>query len=305
MDESASWRPTYLYGHIHINSHSQFRYDVGEFRAGLDEDIAFDSLHTHDFPQLWYTQEGSYIHHYMGDQYPLSSGSLFIVPPYCTHSIDTRHSGAIRLLCCEFSTDFINKGLTSSQKDAWFNIIFLEPVLMSSLQIKPILCFQEQKAEIIESLFCELNLEYAKQDQFRFYLIRQKIIELLSLISQEYDAMTTKKQQSQYALYRTAIQTALDYIHKHYMEQLYLEDVCRHALVSVSLFTDIFKRITGLTFTEYVQYLRVLRARELLQNTDRILYDICMECGFNNPVHFRRVFRKYMGYSPSEYRKQL
>ncbi|WP_099320466.1 AraC family transcriptional regulator [Anaerococcus sp. Marseille-P3625] len=58
-------------------------------------------------------------------------------------------------------------------------------------------------------------------------------------------------------------------------------------------------------FTEYLNYLRVTRAIELLKSTDKAIEDISYEVGFNNSRSFRRAFNQILEISPSEFRKNV
>jgi transcriptional regulator GlxA family with amidase domain len=60
---------------------------------------------------------------------------------------------------------------------------------------------------------------------------------------------------------------------------------------------------TGVSIHRYLMRLRVERAREMIEQTDRSLTDIAMRCGFDDSSYFARVFRSLMGTSPGAYRK--
>src|SRR3989339_489522 len=69
-------------------------------------------------------------------------------------------------------------------------------------------------------------------------------------------------------------------------------------------FCDIFKRITGKTFTEYVNSLRVEHAVRLLLSTSMKASEIALESGFNDISYFNRVFKEQKGISPQALRKK-
>jgi YesN/AraC family two-component response regulator len=77
-------------------------------------------------------------------------------------------------------------------------------------------------------------------------------------------------------------------------------------MVSGSYFRYLFKNLTQKTFTEYVNYLRIKRATELLvKNYTDSVYDICFAVGFNNINYFNRLFKQQAGLSPLQYRKKV
>ena len=70
--------------------------------------------------------------------------------------------------------------------------------------------------------------------------------------------------------------------------------------MSEAYFSRFFKRISGMTFSMYLNHIRVNRAIELIQNTDLSMTEIAMNCGFDTIRNFNRVFRQITGYSPRE-----
>jgi two-component system response regulator YesN len=99
---------------------------------------------------------------------------------------------------------------------------------------------------------------------------------------------------------------ACQYIQDHYADsQLSLLEVCNYTAVSLSYFSQLFKEETGKTFVEYLTEIRMEKAQELLRNSNRLLYDIAELVGFANPAYFTAAFKKHVGLSPRDYRKQF
>jgi transcriptional regulator GlxA family with amidase domain len=67
---------------------------------------------------------------------------------------------------------------------------------------------------------------------------------------------------------------------------------------------QLFKQNTGLTPNDYLQRLRIAKARELLTTTSQSVTEIAFAAGFASSQYFSRVFRKYTGQMPSEYRRR-
>jgi len=98
---------------------------------------------------------------------------------------------------------------------------------------------------------------------------------------------------------------AKQFIAEHYSEPLSLEQVAQAVNTSSFYFCKMFKRITGLNFTEYVSRVRIERAKNLLLNPNLRISEIAFEVGFQSLTHFNRVFRKMVGLSPTDYRGKL
>jgi AraC-like DNA-binding protein/ligand-binding sensor protein len=98
---------------------------------------------------------------------------------------------------------------------------------------------------------------------------------------------------------------ARQFIHENQAEDLSLGQVAKAVNTSVFYFCKMFRKSTGLNFTDYMSRLRVEKAKNLLLNPNLRISEIAYEVGFQSLTHFNRMFKKVMGQSPSDYRGQL
>ncbi len=96
-----------------------------------------------------------------------------------------------------------------------------------------------------------------------------------------------------------------DYILEHQSEDLSLGQVARAVNTSTFYFCKVFKKATGINFTDYVSRVRIEKAKNLALNPNLRISEIAFEVGFQSLTHFNRVFKKITGMSPSRYRAQL
>jgi|GEM_PF-5449662 len=87
-------------------------------------------------------------------------------------------------------------------------------------------------------------------------------------------------------------------------EAISLADIARELNLSTFRFCHIFKELTGYTFSQYLIRYRLLRAQEMLVESDIPVIEVAMVCGFNSVNYFNRVFKKITGYTPRAYRKK-
>lgn len=100
------------------------------------------------------------------------------------------------------------------------------------------------------------------------------------------------------------LEKALQYIHKHYSEELPLETVASHIEISPTYFSGLFRKQVGVTYIQYLQTFRINKAmRELAKGEKRIL-DVAFDAGFSNIRSFNRVFQQHTGMTPSQFLKQ-
>ena len=98
---------------------------------------------------------------------------------------------------------------------------------------------------------------------------------------------------------------ALIHLENHLSERLVPSELARVADMSVSHFSRLFHRWTGLSPGEYLLRRRVEQARNLLGNLDLSIKEIAARCGFEDPYYFSRVFRQIDGLPPTHFRQAL
>jgi AraC-like DNA-binding protein len=81
-------------------------------------------------------------------------------------------------------------------------------------------------------------------------------------------------------------------------------EVCTRFGMTESKFSRYFRRVTGNTYTDFVNRLRINKACQLLMETDRYVTNVCYDVGFNNLANFNRRFLQIKGMTPKEFRRQ-
>lgn len=99
-----------------------------------------------------------------------------------------------------------------------------------------------------------------------------------------------------------AVRKARNYIHGHLTSPLTLDEIAGHVGMSPCHFCKVFKRATGLTFTDYVNRARVENAKQLLLKPQRRVTEVAYDVGFQSLSQFNRCFRRVTAESPTEYR---
>jgi AraC-like DNA-binding protein/ligand-binding sensor protein len=99
------------------------------------------------------------------------------------------------------------------------------------------------------------------------------------------------------------IRRARAYILANQADPIDLDKVAQAMHVSTFYFCKMFKKATGLTFTDYLSRVRVEKAKALLLNPHLRISEIAYDVGFQSLTHFNRMFRKIVGESPTAYRE--
>lgn len=101
----------------------------------------------------------------------------------------------------------------------------------------------------------------------------------------------------------TLVHGAMRYLGEHFSEPISRDDVADVACLSPSYFSRLFNKATGRTLPDMRNQQRVDRAAELLRRTDKSMLQIASETGFVDQSYFTKVFRRYMGKTPRQYRQ--
>ncbi len=95
----------------------------------------------------------------------------------------------------------------------------------------------------------------------------------------------------------------LHYIDRHYAEDLSLKDLCSQFYINMSYCCELFKKHSGKTFSQYLTDIRINKACDLLRYHGASVSEACDKVGYKDYFYFNRVFKKKIGCTPAEYRK--
>jgi AraC-like DNA-binding protein len=134
---------------------------------------------------------------------------------------------------------------------------------------------------------------------------RETAIKKLNIFAQYISLLSNQVLVQQKNSESPVITRAREYIHEHYTEELSLGRVAKAVNTSTFYFCKMFKKVTGVNFTDYISQMRIEKSKSLLIDPDLRVSEIAFEVGFQSLTHFNRVFKKIVGQSPSQYRAQL
>lgn len=259
--------------------------------------------HTHDYMQIWYVLSGSCEHIINNSSISLTSGDIFVLPPFVNHQFNVIDENGFKFIGCEFLTSFINENMTGYGKWApLFDFTYIEPFLVSNESVRPRLHLSGKVQTKVEELMESMLHEYENEEKYYEINIKADLLKLLAIIAREYDKNVDGDNCDIIEKYRDSVNKAIDFLNNNYTRKIYIDDVSKMAMMSQTYFCYIFKQITGKTVIEYINSLRVKNAMDLLRNSAESISEICFECGFNDLAYFYRLFKKETGLSPRRFR---
>lgn len=133
----------------------------------------------------------------------------------------------------------------------------------------------------------------------------ESVVKLLSIFAQHLAMVSNQLLVHQENAEPPVITRAKEFIIEHQSEDLSLGDVAKAVNTSTFYFCKMFKKVTGINFTDYLSRVRIEKAKNLLLNPSLRISEIAFEVGFQSLTHFNRVFKRIIGQSPTHYRSQL
>lgn len=141
-----------------------------------------------------------------------------------------------------------------------------------------------------------------KEEQF--YKIMQTLLHIHQNTIKNIDSLQALKFSTREEIYRR-ISIAHDYIHAFFSRPITLLEIAKVAGLSQNHLLRSYSEVFRKTPHQYITELRLKKAKQLLSNFEYNITDIAFEIGFNHPVSFSKMFKKYVGISPLQFRKKV
>lgn len=259
--------------------------NTGNARANFNYIKSSGSIHSHRFFEIEVIISGE-IDEYNGYKTNrLKSNDVIIVSPNNYHSFTKVESNSYTIILnLAIKDDFFKDDMKFLFAYSYPQRITLEPqevdtilqVLMSAYNAS------ENTNEAMLSILKKKAISYV-------------VMYIFSKLSFE-DKLTCKEKE---------IFDAIVYINGNFGHQLSCDCVAKQFGYSPNYFSSIFKKVTGVPFSEYVLNLRLEKAGYMLIMGEVPITDISLTCGFNSTSYFSMLFKKKYGMSPIEYRNRL
>jgi AraC-like DNA-binding protein/ligand-binding sensor protein len=167
----------------------------------------------------------------------------------------------------------------------------------------------QRLAKQVASLGVAVNQADLRRAFFQTKVLSPKeheaVVRMLSVFAQHLSMVSNQLVVRQEHPEPPMVTRAKEFIEEHQTEDLSLGQVAKAVNASSFYFCKVFKKATGINFTDYVSRVRIEKAKNLSLNPNLRISEIAFEVGFQSLTHFNRVFKKITGMSPSEYRAQL
>ncbi|WP_422660536.1 helix-turn-helix domain-containing protein [Paenibacillus sp. EC2-1] len=253
--------------------------------------------HLHDLYELVYIHEGNGTFFIDKSLYDKQPGDLFIIPGNTVHRSIPDEADPIISTAVFFGPTLAGAGANDDSYSLLQCFDFASKHKIYKFALPDPLRFT------IESTLDVIQEEYKLQQQGYRAAIRLELGKLLLQLNRYLNQHFTS-QPLDNKIGPSWIKSTLFEIDANPELPHSLVTFAERASVSQSHFSRVFKQFTGMNVTDYVNAKRIIRAKELLLQSDDNVSSIAETCGFTSIPHFHRIFKILTNTTPSAYRKK-
>ncbi len=255
--------------------------------------------HWHYYTEILYMVEGSICINCQEQSYIINTGDLIFISNRCIHSIQANNYIPTRYVVIKFD---LNSLQIPHVYIPYFRSLFMETSECGTYFF-PASCLEDYSIHQL-SINCLKELD-AKSFAYDFN-VRSNLSMLLvalarSLMNQNPQIFNTsggKKNQSPF------FHRILEYIDAHSNENLQVHQLADKCGMSYSNFAKLFKKTYGRSCKEYIEYVRINKAEEMVLYSDYTLNYIAQETGYADCSHFIRTYKKFRGKTPKKVKSE-
>ena len=232
--------------------------------------------HYHSFYEIYYLEKGVCSYLIEGKLYEMLGGDVVFIPKSTIHK--TSYDDAYSRLLINCSDEYLE------------GFQFEEPFVFRNREL----------TGKIYGIFKSIEEEYLKGDKYSGSLIKGYMQQLFATVHRNKNYYRNTHIQNPYA------QKALRRLAEDYTGDITLQSLSHEFGISPEHLSRLFKKETGLGFSEYLSLLRLKKAEGALKrNSEMSIAEIAFSCGFNDSNYFCEKFKKVYGVSPLKYKKSF
>lgn len=255
------------------------------------------TVHAHPQYEIGYIHSGACGYMLGGRKIVVESGDLILLSGLATHGLYASERGMVssKLIFDAHLAQLFHSSLIAGNP--------LEPFQrIRNARIR----LDKSEKEEFERILTQVNRFHATQHQSptQFNRMLVAFFDLLLFVGAQY-GMAEVDRPSPSAEKERLAQQIVDFIERHFADELRLEMMEAEFYISKYHLSRTFREVTGMSIFEYLCYKRIEQAKLLLREAsgEQAVSQVCYRVGYNHPEHFSRVFKKLVGMSPNQYRK--
>lgn len=259
-------------------------------------------LHSHEYLEFFYVMEGEYHQKILDTEYIFHPGEFCLIDKNCLHQeiLDENE-------CTIVFFGITNAMFTSisGQHTAPEDIeSFLHMALLEQKALQQFLTFRPREPNVIadmENTLLTILCELKRHDIATPLICRGLLMRIFQMLGSQYEFSLSKQQRRRMNL---ILFNQITEFMKLHLDHISISMLTQEFHFHEDYFNRLLKSQTGMTYTEYLQMLRLERAELLLAHTDNTIEQIAEEVGYHNKGYFYRIFMERNGCTPAQYRRK-
>lgn len=251
-------------------------------------------VHWHDELEIIYVKSGCLTVSISGESYIGNAGDVFVVSPGNLHLMGAQ-TGIVDYFTFLFPLKYI-----SFRTDDMLNDKLLEPLNSGQLMISPRV--RGTAKELCEQLIAIYVAKNNESESKITAQIKTKIILLQFILEMWKQGFVIENDTSGR---NTVEKEMVSYVQQNFTGKISLKEFGEQFHLSEKYISRYFKEHFHIALSQYVTYLRLEHAKQLLQDTDIPITEVAMQSGYQNVSYFIRSFKKAYGVSPLKYKKGI
>ncbi len=262
-----------------------------------DHPVLMTKPHYHNEIEIIYILEGKFEITLGETKHIVSPGEMVLINSKEIHSVNISDHGMHRSFAVKFLPEII-----CSDSQSIMELKYVIPFIMAFSDFKN----HYSKDEIENSNIKNCIESIIKEDSERKYAykfaIRILISELFLDLIRKLNTIAPFKEEQIKDSIRNEFLEIFRYISNNCTEKLTSYQVSKKFKIRQSDFSAYFKKLTGKSFNEYLNYMRICKAKRMLIDSDKNISQIAFSVGFSNSSYFTDCFKSQMGITPAKFR---
>lgn len=267
--------------------------------------------HTHNYIELGYVAKGNFRQRISEKDILFEEGDFCLIDKNCIHQDYLLDQDTIVIFWGienEVFDEMMNAQITTSKIAS-----FLQTALMEQKDLQQFIHFRpldqnkntpsdyEDPRQQMESCLAQLLTELYQNEIGSALICKGLLLRIFHLLSTEYEFSLTKEQQG--TMNWVIFEEVCEYMQIHYRD-ITTKDLMEQFHFQKDYFNRLIKKRTGLTYSEYLQEIRLQQAQCLLMDSDHSVSQIAEMVGYHNKGYFYKIFTEKYGMTPARYRKK-
>lgn len=254
------------------------------------------SAHIHSAVELLYIKSGSYKVMLDNREFEVSRGDLALFCSNSIHHVMTQNCPSNEYYVIKISPSFLFDFSKKEMAAAYITVFALNRDDRKKLWTE-----KELEGNEIKYILDRLIKEYEAPRYASEISIRLMIMELLvAILREDPNRSELVSDQTAALIYR-----AMLFARENYSDTIDERELAKDLGMSYSFFVRSFRKISNLTFRNYLNVVRIHRAQQLLYTSDESITQIALKCGYAGCSYFIEAFRKVTGKTPRRFREEV